>query len=161
MGTMTNYDHLYYLLGVACIIKNITELFNINKEISERIESKNLMDSIKGIMSKLKSREEKDIIIMQGYLENYMKYVMSQLIYLPLALYPIIGIFTFQGILFITIMLFNILIKSPIERKITEKPIYPAFVATSIMGTILVTAFTIVNAYYLHIDLYKKITNLF
>lgn len=135
-------------MGLIGLISEVSWLYNPVKQAERGKRLKELSPEVKDKKWDQYPQEYKDII------KSYFTAI-------PLMLYTILGIFTFQWEVFLVVILFNMLIMYPLNRLTAFNWLYIVFNwINSLIGSIFIV-FTIINAYQLHINFLPILKSLF
>lgn len=96
------------------------------------------------------------------YSEKYKDSIKSKVLFLPVILWVLIGLFTGQWIIFLAFLIYSFLIIAPINKLV--KPIFPIYVALNWLNSVVGFAFgvfVVVNHYHLKIDVYSMVVSCF
>lgn len=133
--------HLFYFIGFIFIVY---ELMWIASPVEFSRKSLRLSELIKEFREKT----------WKDYSEEYRNLLLGSLMKLPLMLYPIAGLFTFNWIIFLIFLLWNFfigLVARPF-RSVKHLYIYSGIMWVNSIVGLFVATFTILNSYHLKID---------
>jgi hypothetical protein len=135
------FKFLFYLIGMVGLMAEIAWLFSPRESLKKALRFNELSKLNKGRKTDDYTPEYKDML--RAYIPSVF-----------LVFYLIFGIFTFQWVIFLSYLLFNIIIISPLSKLTVNRSnlLYASIHwVSSLIGTAFII-FTIINAYHLHID---------
>jgi hypothetical protein len=141
---------LYYLSSIVFIIIELAWILSPIERANSAIRFLELSKQFKG-----KKRTE--------YSEEYKEELNHKLPLVFVFVWFIVGLFSFQWVAFLAMLLFQLVIMAPISNltKIRSKPLYiTANWINSVIG-LAFALFVIINHYHLKIDLLPIVINLF
>lgn len=141
--------HLFHLITIFFIIKELIWISSPNDMIENKRRLEELQKSEKGKDYKDHSTEFKSLLKKTG-LTSFV-----------ILIWMIFGLMTFNWVLFLAILLFNILIIRTISKPFKYSKIYTAIHwVNSIIG-LSFGVFVLINHYHLRIDMFKVLMEFF
>jgi hypothetical protein len=135
-----NMTHLFYLFGIAFIIYEVMWIID-PISMTEKARTHNKLSK----ENKGKSWDD--------YSEHYELRIETRgLFSLMVTLWLVLGLFTFQWALFAVVLVFNIIIVSPLSKLTRDNIGYTIIHWFNSLKGLVFGVFIIVNKYHLHID---------
>lgn len=151
--------HLFYLVGIIFLIKELIELIHPLQYVSKMRMLYEMSD---------KNKENKKLNLDDITYQQLTKDQKSALWYgtesILYVIWMFIGLFTSEWIIFLFFIIFSFLSYLPTEKIRTKLGMGKTYITAHIITTIVESTlilFAIINHYHLHIDLLKLFLNLF
>lgn len=134
---------IFYLFAVFFTIYELTWVLKTKRKIKKSKEFEELSEKNKGLK-------------FEDWSDDYTSMVFTRVfIKLPMIIWLIVGLFTFNWIAFLAILTFNILIIAPISKLLKDSIAYTILHWLNSLIGVIFGVFVIINAYHLKIDLYQ------
>ncbi len=136
--------HLFYICGIFYLIRHFIKMSNISNSFTD-------YQNLKTLRERMKSLTWKD------YTEEMKSAVRKSFTAVFFVIWLVIGLFTFNWILFLLDLVLTFVILSPISKATSSKIIYNLCSFIGALSGVMLGFIVILNKYHFKIDFYHLI----